>query len=196
MAAPLARALFVLVWATFLGCGYRPLYAAEPAQGSARLCVVGASPLVADAAVVAEVEAGVRLGLARAGVLRAGGGYPRVVVEVLRLDETSEGIAAVPGGALGPAAGGLPLSPGGPLAPLARATAVGVLARAWIEQSPEAPRERETGDMRTADVQRAEADPRLEALRQDDAVRAAARRLGERLARRILGEPETGDEGM
>jgi hypothetical protein len=34
----------------------------------------------------------------------------------------------------------------------------------------------------------AEPDARLEALRLDDATRASARRLGERLARRVLGE--------
>jgi hypothetical protein len=73
---------------------------------------------------------------------------------------------------------------------------LGVLARAWVERSGDGPRERETGDMRTTDVRAAESDPRLEALRQDDAARAAARRLGQRLARRILGEPETSDEGM
>lgn len=189
------RAILGLAAACCLGCGYRALYGGSAAVEEG-FTVAGASPLVADTAVVAEVEAGLRHGLARAGALRSGGGYPRVVVEVLRLDETSEGIAAVGGGTRGLSVGGLPVSPGGPLAPLARGTRVGVLARAWIEQSPGAPHERETGDMRTTDLRGAESDARLEALRQDDAARAAARRLGERLARRILGEPETPDEGM
>jgi hypothetical protein len=178
------------------GCGYHPLYGpGSPAEG-ARFCVVGVSPLVADTAAVAEVEAGLRRELARAGALRSGGGYPRVVVEVLRMDEMSEGIAAVPGGRRGTEIAGAPLESASPPAPLARGTRVGVLARAWIEPSAGAARERETGDMRTTEVRGAESDPRLEALRQDDAARAAARRLGARLARRILGEPETSDEGM
>lgn len=176
------------------GCGYHPLNAGD--AGDDRFCVVGAAPLVADGSIVAEVQSGLRAGLARRGALRAGGGYPRVVVKVLRIDATSEGIAAVPGGAVTPTVGGLPLGNSGPLAPLARGTRVGVLARAWIERSQGSPRERESGDLRTADVMQVEADPRLEALRLDDASRASARRLGRRLARRVLGEPDAGDDGM
>jgi hypothetical protein len=191
-----SRAIAFAGFAALLSCGYRPLYGTTEAGDAIRLGVIGVSPLVADAAVVAEIEAGVRQALARAGALRSGKGYPRVVVEVVRMDETSEGVAAVPGGTVPSQMGGLPLSVGGPSAPLARGTRLGVLARAWVERSPEGPRERETGDMRATDVRGAEPDARLEALRQDDAARAAARRLGERLARRILGEPETSDEGM
>jgi hypothetical protein len=73
---------------------------------------------------------------------------------------------------------------------------VGVLARAWVERTPGAVHERETGDLRTADVMLAEGDARLEAFRLDDALRAAARRLGQRLARRVLGEPDAPDDGM
>ena len=175
-------------------CGYRPLYGGE--RGDDRFSVVGASPLVADAGVVAEVEAGLRAGLARAGALRAGAGYPRVVVEVLRIDVVSEGVLAMPGGTPGVSVGGLPLSARAPLQPLARGTRVGVLARAWIERADGASRERDTGDSRTADVMQVETDARLEALRLDDASRAAARRLGERLARQLLGEPNAADDGM
>lgn len=174
------------------GCGYRALYAGDP--GAEAMAVVGIAPLVADASVVAEVEAGVRAGLARAGLLRGGHGYPRVVVEVLRLDAATEAVQALPGGVRTEGAGGegSPL----PLRPLARATRVGVVARAWLERAAGASKERETGDLRTVDVMQVEADARLEALRSDDATRAAARRLGERLARRVLGEPETPDDGM
>ena len=196
--------LFIAVFASALiapaalilfgACGYRPLYGG--AQGDERFAVAGISPLVADASVVAEVEAGVRAGLARAALLRAGGGYPRVVVEVLRIDTQSEGIAAVPGGVRPPEAGGVIFTGAGPLAPLARATRVGVVARAWLERAEGGPKERQTGDLRTVDVMQVESDGRLEALRLDDASRAAARRLGERLARRVLGEPEAPDDGM
>ncbi len=176
------------------GCGYRPLYATG--CENERFAVVGASPLVADAAVVAEVQAGARAELARAGALRGGGGYPRVVIEVLRVDAASEGISAVPGGSRGTTVGSLPIVPGGPASPLARGTRVGVLARGWIERGPGGAKERDTGDVRTADVMQVEGDARLEALRLDDASRAAARRLGGRLARRLLGEPEAPDDGM
>jgi hypothetical protein len=174
------RIPFLVAAVIFLGsCGYRPLYGGE--RGDDRFCVVGVSPLVADSAVVAEVEAGVRAGLARAGGLRAGAGYPRVVVEVLRIDAESEGIKSVPGT---------------PTSPLARGTRVGVLARAWVERAPDGPKERDTGDLRAANVMGVEPDARLEALRLDDATRASARRLGERLARRVLGEPDAPEDGM
>ncbi len=177
-----------------VGCGYRPLYGGE--RSGDRFAVVGASPLVADASVVSEVEAGVRAGLARGGGLRTGADYPRVVVEVLRIDAASEGIAAVPGGSRGFSVGGLPVAPGGAPSPLARGTRVGVVGRAWVERAPGGARERDTGDLRAVDLMGAEGDARLEALRFDDASRAAARRLGERLARRLLGEPDAPDDGM
>jgi hypothetical protein len=176
-----------------LACGYRPLYAD---RGDERFAVVGTTPLVADTSVVAEVHAGLRAGLARGGALRGGNDYPRVVVDVLRLDAASEGVSAVAGGIRPPSAGGLPIAPSGPLAPLARGTRVGVVARAWVERAPGGAHERETGDMRVVDVMQAEGDARLEGLRFDDTSRAAARRLGERLARRVLGEPDAPDDGM
>jgi len=178
----------------FTACGYHPLYSG--AQGEERLAVTGITPLVADASVVAEVEAGVRAGLARAGLLRGGGGHPRVVVEVLRFDTQSEGIAAVPGGVRPPEVGGVSVGGAGPLRPLARGTRVGVVARAWLERTDGGPKERQTGDLRAVEVMQVESDARLEALRLDDTSRAAARRLGERLARRVLGEPEAPDDGM
>lgn len=173
--SPSARRPFLcsLLWLCLAACGYRPLYG-----GAAResFSVVGASPLVADASVVAEVEAGVRSGLSRAGALRAGEGYPRVVVEVLRIDGASAGIADVGG------------------VPLARGTELGVVARAHVERGPDAPPSRDTGDVRTLELASVAPDARLESLREADALRAAARRLGERLARRILSEPDAPDD--
>ncbi len=167
-------ALALSLAAALGGCGYRPLYGA-----SERLAVVSAAPLVVDAALVTEVEAGVRAELARAGALRSGRGYPRVVVELLRADTASEGIAAQPGAV-----------------PLARGTRTGLVARAWLERGPSEPRERDTGDVRVTEVIEAARDARLEALRSDDAGLAAARRLGGRLARTILGQPQAPDEAL
>ena len=50
--------------------------------------------------------------------------------------------------------------------------------------------------LRCAEIMAVEGDARLEALRLDDASRAAARRLGDRLGRRLLGEPDAPDDGM
>jgi hypothetical protein len=177
-----------------VSCGYRPLYGGS--SGEDRFCVVSLSPLVADLAVVTQVEAGLRAGLAERGGLRGGGGYPRVVVEVLRIDAASAGIAAVPGGTRGTVVGGLPLATGGPPSPLARGTRIGVLARAWVERTPEGAHERDTGDQRAVETMTAEPDAKLESLRLDDASRAAARRLGRRLARKVLGEPDAPDDGI
>ena len=74
--------------------------------------------------------AGLREELVRAGTLEAGDGYPRVEVEVLRADESSEGIVAQSN------------------APVSRATDVGLAARAWIVRAAGAPPESDTGDMR------------------------------------------------
>jgi hypothetical protein len=110
------------------------------------------------------------------------------VVEILRIDATSEGVVV---GSRGPS-----LGQAGATSPLGRGTRIGIWARAWIERTEGGGRERDTGDLQAADVMAVEADARMEALRLDDAARAAARRLGERLARRLLGEPEAPDDGI
>ncbi|WP_394820470.1 hypothetical protein [Pendulispora albinea] len=186
-------ALGVAAAAGALGCGYRALYA-EP--GEARYAVVLASARVADAVANDEVVAGLRATLAREGALAAGTGYPRVEVEVLRADEVSEGIASAE-------------SPGGHV-PRARATQVGILARAWIVRVKGGAHEADTGDVRAFNVvQSAPAqgegalDPAggarasglvSEGIRHDDALRAVARRVGQRLALRVLGHPVARDE--
>jgi hypothetical protein len=178
----------LLVAALASGCGYHALYGG---QGEGRLHVVLARSLVADAIAGDEVVTGVREGLAREGALAAGDGYPRVEVEVLRADESSEGVAS-------PDAP-LRAGPGG--APRARATLVGLVARAWIVGSPDAPHERDTGDVRAIDVVASSfaagaPDARADAIEHEDALRAAARRVGERLALRVLGHPAPSDESL
>jgi hypothetical protein len=164
-------------------CGYRAVYGGE---GGERLHVALARSVVADAIAAGEVVSGVREELARSGALAGGEGYPRVEVEVTRIDEASDAIAA------GAGAGGR--------VPVARATEVGVVARAWLVRSAGGAEERDTGDVRALvdqGVTRAQDEPAgaaagpeaTDALRHDDAVRAAARQAGVRLARRILGRP-------
>jgi hypothetical protein len=187
------RALPVALLLVCVACGYRAVYAGGAGE---RLHVVQVRAPVAGAAAADEVTSGVREELAREGALAAGDGFPRVEVEVTRLDEVSDAIAA----AAGPAPGGR--------VPLARATDVGVVARAWLVRGPGGERLRDTGDVRVlaavgatrAGDGIASADPSaIDSLRHEDALRAAGRRVGTRLARRILGEPapsmdETGDE--
>lgn len=161
-------------------CGYTPLYSAPPAE---RLSVALVGARSGDAIASDEVVAGVRDTLAKEGALAPGGTYPRVEVEVLRVDEASEGIAADD-------------TPSGHV-PRARATEVGVVARAWIARDASGSREADTGDLRSLDLAAA---PNggdslsAEAMRHDDALRATARRLGQRLALRLLGHAVSPNE--
>lgn len=155
-----------------------------PASERLSVALVGAR--TADATTSDEVVAGVRDTLAKEGALSPGGNYPRVEVEVIRADETSEGITAE-------------ATPGGHV-PQARGTEVGVVARAWIARNATSSHEADTGDVRAFDLvsSPSQSDGPLsssEALSHDDALRASARRVGERLALRVLGHPAATDEG-
>jgi hypothetical protein len=148
------------------------------AHDGVKFSVALSSARVADAVAADEVLSGARDELAREGALAAGEGYPRVEVEVLRADETSQAV----------------LAPSGSNAPVARATDVAIVARAWIATAPGAEHERDTGDMRAADLVAPELTARADALSHADALRAAARRIGARLARKVLGHPAPSNE--
>jgi hypothetical protein len=152
-----------------LGCGYRPAYA-PPGNGE-RLAVVPAPPLVGEVGAIEGAMAGARDELARAGRLRGGRGYPRLVIEVVRLEEVATGLVADGDTAR------------------ARGTAVAVVGRAWIESGPDAVRQRDTGDMQRVQRYAPEADLRVEGVRYDQAVGSAAHELGRALALRVLGHP-------
>ena len=139
--------------------------------------------LLPDAVAADEVASGVREELARAGALEAGEGYPRVEIEVLRGEETSEGVSA---GASGP---------------VARGTGVAVVARAWVVSSADAPLQADTGDMRAEESIAVDEvagfggpDPRASTFHHADAARAAARRLGRKLGARVLGHPAASED--
>jgi hypothetical protein len=180
MARGVVAPVLLLTWVT--ACGYHAAYA----DGSGgRLHVKVMRSLVPDAVAGDEVAAGVRDELARGGWLEAGERYPRVEIEVLRGDEASEAIGAS----------------GAPAVPMARATDVGITARAWIVSAAGAAPERDTGDMRAEDTVAVDlasgmADPGVDALHHADALRAAARRLGRMLAQRLLGAPGPSEDGV
>jgi hypothetical protein len=183
------RALLAsLVALVALSCGYQPVYGgqADPFH------VVLARTTMADGMLAAEVVSGAREALAKEGALAGGDGYPRIEVEVLRQDESSEGIAAPSDGGLGASAN---------FGPRARATLVGLVARAYVVRTPGGPAERDTGDTRAMDMVASDVtggvtDPRADSFHHEDASRLVARRLGERLAMRILGVPTATDEAM
>ncbi len=172
-------ALLLLVGGS--SCGYRAVYATA---AEARLHVKLLRTLAPDSVASDEVAAGVRDELARAGMLEPGDGYPRAEIEVLRSDEASEGIAASSG------------------EPVARATDIGLVARAWVARAAGAVPEQDTGDLRAQEVIAVDEtnggagmrDPRASAFHTADALRAAARRLGRKLARRLMGHPAASED--
>jgi len=173
-------------------CGYHPVYGGD----SERFHVVLVRSLVPDAVASDEVVSGVREVLAREGALSAGDGYPRVEVEVLRADEGSEGIAA-PSAALGGSASGTAGAPG----PRARATEVGLVGRACLVRRRGGECERDTGDVRAMDVGASDVaagvpEVASDAFHHRDLLRDVGKRLGERLARHVLGQPMASDEGI
>ena len=175
MNAVLRATLLPIALGSLIGCGYQPAYGGS--RPEARLTVSAAPARVPRADAVQAVLAGARRRLARAGVLAPGNAYPRMVVEVLRIDEAASGVARA-------------ADASGEALPLARGSRVAVLGRAWVVERAGATPSRDTGDMRRIEHHATEIDARLEAERHDDAVRAAGRKLGESLAGRILGEPE------
>jgi hypothetical protein len=160
-----------------LSCGYHAVYGG---RGPERLHVRFARTLVPDAVASDEVLSGLREELLREGALEPGDGWPRAEIEVLRATESSEGIAARPRG------------------PFARGIDVGVTGRAWIVRAPGAPPERDTGDMHaevviSVDETAGVVDARSSWFHQSDALRAAGRRLGRTLGRKLMGIPAVGD---
>jgi len=162
-----------LAIALLVSCGYTPLASAPSGE---KLHVVLSASNVPDAVASDEVLAGVRDELAKAGALEPGDGYPRCEVEILRADEASEGIAAANG------------------EPVSRATRTGIVARAWIVRTKDAPRERDTGDVRAMETSATQRDARAASFAHTDTLRSAARRAGHRLATRVLGLPSASDD--
>ncbi len=161
-------------------CGYLPAYGgSRPAQ---QLTLAVAPSLAPESGALSGLLSGLRGELSRAGVLRPGTGYPRAVLELLRVDERGTGLA---------------LQPGQPSAtPLARGATVGVTARAWIEDSPGAKPYRDTGDVRRVYSSATGSSLATEALAHDTAVEQAGFATGEAIGRRLLGEVEPGLEPL
>jgi hypothetical protein len=161
------------------GCGYRPAYSAE---APVRLSVAAAPASTPHLEAIQSAVAGARAELSRVGALQGGTGYPRMMIEVARVDEVAAGIESA--------------FVDGTDRPLATASAIGVVARAWIVRGEGAEPERDTGDVRRVVTVAQGSDPVAGGYAYDAAVRAAARRTGEALARRVLGTAEPGVEPM
>ena len=157
----------------FLACGYHAVYA-EGAEEKLHIRLAHAP--VANAAAADEVVSGAREQLAREGALASGDGFPRLEIEIVRIDETSAGVLS---NGNQPSAGG---------------TYRAVVARAWIVARAGADRTRDTGDVRSEDLAAAQSAAVADELAAIDGARAVARRLGRRIALRVLGHPISSDD--
>ncbi len=160
-----------------VSCGYRPVHAVRDPLGP--FAVVAGPAHTPDAALAAEAVDGARAELARAGELGERGAPATVEIELLRVDETSEGIGLV--------------TMGRALGPLARAERVTALGRARLRRAGREAAERDTGDVRASEVVGRGTGPAPGLVLREEAGRAAARRLGEILVRRLLGFAEPGE---
>lgn len=158
----------VLAWLA-AGCGYAPVYS----EGRERYEVVSGPYTTSSFEAVQAAASGVRSELGAARGL--GRGYPRVVVEVLRVDERSLGVSVASG------------------APLARGSEIVVVGRARVYAAPDAPPGLDTGDMSRAATFASSSTPSAEAAARGRAVRDAATSLGHALGRALLGLPEALD---
>jgi hypothetical protein len=155
--------------AVLSACGYVPVHTVH--AESEKLAVAIVSVQAGDAGTLEALRSGVTQGLTERGMLRAGSDYPRVEVELVRIDRMAEGAAASPG------------STGA----LARAFRVVVTGRAWVAKDKDTHVD-ETGELRE-DVVRAAEQGQSEALADIDSVRFVSQALGRKLARKIQGEP-------
>jgi hypothetical protein len=167
-----------LVIVCFTACGYRPAYGTDAHSGYSVTASTFRTPSL-DA--VEATLSGVRAGLSQAGSLTPGDSFPTVVVELLRVDEVPVGLAA---------------TGSGEPSPLARGSAVGVVARAWVLREAGSLPIRDTGDMRRVEYVAQGAASAGAGFGYATAVRGAARKVGEALARRILGEVEPTDDPL
>lgn len=171
---PVKHLLVIALTLLVSSCGYRPVLGSTPP--SERLSVVAAPGRVPNAEALAGVLSALKEELRAAGALKAGTGYPRLVVEVMRVSETAGGLTSASGSR-----------------PIARSVAIAVTARAWVKEGEGAERTAlDTGDIRRtsqiapADQAAVDAEGYLEAAFE------AGRRTGVALARRVLGVPEPG----
>ena len=167
----LVVASFAALAVTIGGCGYKPLRAGL--EGKPRIRVVHAmthAPGGADADVVAETEQGARGELSRFGALADGDGgdVDRLEIEVVRVDERSEGAMVVDG------------------RPRARGVVLRVTARGDVEGHGA---RFTTPDVDATEVVATPGDVLGFEGARTAAVRTAARKAGAMIAREVLGVP-------
>jgi hypothetical protein len=161
-------ALAGLAWGALTACGYQPVYGSS---GGPRYEVVAGRYGTSSFEAVQDAVTGVRSELGAAQAL--GSGFPRVVVEILRVDERSTGVRST-----------------GNSTPLARGSEIVVVGRAQVLEKPDGAPSIDTGDVSRAASFASGTTPSADAAARSRAVRDAARSLGKALGRAVLGLPE------
>jgi hypothetical protein len=162
------------LWASLaVGCGYRPVYSLPASQ---RLSVQLGQILIAEPLAAQSAASGARAELAAAGLLGRDLEFPRLVIDVLRVDELSRAIHVEAGH---PVAGGMSI-------------ALVIRARVFAADSQEPTLD--TGDLRRAVQEAGDSDPHVDSAAYDVALRSAGERAGRAAARSALGIPEPADE--
>ncbi len=155
------------------GCGYHPVYGRPATE---RLSVQVGQVLIPEPLAVQAAASGVRSELAAAGLLANGPQFPRLVLDVLRVDELSRGIHVQSGQ---PRAAGMSI-------------ALTVRGRIFSAENQE-PR-LDTGDLRRSVQLSGDSDPRADSAAYDQALRSAAEQAGRAVARIALGIPEPNND--
>lgn len=167
-----ARAVAWLFWLLFCGgawgCGYRLAHAEPDPRGPFEVRAGSFTTPATEARIAA--LAGARAMLARHGQLASAGGSKdaRIVIDVVRVRERAEAVSANEGA----------------LSPHARSVRLIVTGRARLQVGADTIRD--TGDVDSEELVSPGADVASFELARDDAVRTAARRLGQTLVRRLL----------
>jgi hypothetical protein len=174
---PSRAVLAALVALQAPACGYRSAILVPSYAG--RLAAVAAPFSTPHPEAAAAAMFGAREELSSAGLLGGQTAYPRLVIEIVRVDELPAGIAA-------PGAGG----------PLGRGSDIGVTAHGWIEESAGAAPSHDTGDVRRVETVAQGSDAVAASVSADEAIRSAAREAGRAVARRAIGLAEPAVEPM
>lgn len=156
-----------------VGCGYHSVYGQA---GTERLSVQVGQVLIPEPAAAQAAASGVRSELASAGLLASGAQFPRLVLDVLRVDELSRGIHVQSG------------------QPQASGMSIALTVRGRIFQAENQEARLDTGDVRRSVQVTGDVDARADSTAYDIALRAAAERAGRAVARIALGIPEPNDE--
>ena len=155
------------------GCGYHAAYGQTAKE---RLSVQVGQVLVPEPLAVQAAASGVRSELAAAGLLANDAQFPRLLVDVLRIDEQSRGIYVEAG------------------QPRAAGMSIAVTVRGRVLQAANQQPTLDTGDLRRSTQLSGDADPRADSAAYDAALRSAAERAGRAIARIALGIPEPNEE--